>query len=556
MSSGRLASSLNLISWNVASWTTTAGNIARQHGSLAAWLDRHNVDILCLQEVKATRQKLLTNPDCALNPNHWDMFLSPCTARSGLNGVATIVRKNRFRGSQIEGSLPTVGVDPAPFGIPDLDSHGRCIITDHGAFTLINVYAPYDGERGVQLSLKLKFFTALKDLLKAIQSSGRQVICVGDFNVASHIRDMHYEFRLVNVGEVLTNWEKSVALCEAKIPFPFNSEVLQILRFLKSEWANLMHLIHTTRKIVEVSNGGNKGSKFAVKIGVTKSVQIGSRQISQSACEVLANPNAVLTPEGCVYKPADVFSIGELFEMIAKLFQKDFSEKAKMAFSDLFGLVRSPPAVLELFNQILSECSLTDSYLHANPAGRSLGSERFTCWDQYRNERYGNVGARIDFIFTDKNVTPAVRLVETEKSFEHPLAFSSDPLKALAAATAQGKWKPVPFGGGGINNGSSSVFSETEKNFEFSFTNPPQTGIVYTPPLFSDHVATSVVLEMAALPVEGINERSRDGLGSKWKAAMEQARVFQEEVLSVPPAKSLSLKDMFARVEESKRRKI
>jgi exonuclease III len=115
--SHRIPSALNIISWNVASWSTTAGYIAKYHGSVSNWLDRHHIDILCLQEVKATRQKILATPVCHLNPSHWDMFLSPSVSRPGLNGVATLVRRNRVRPSGTGPSIPTLGADPRPLGV-------------------------------------------------------------------------------------------------------------------------------------------------------------------------------------------------------------------------------------------------------------------------------------------------------------------------------------------------------------------------------------------------------------------------------------------------------
>ena len=36
-----------------------------RHGSVEAWLDRHNVDILCLQEVKVTATRLAEQPKLA-----------------------------------------------------------------------------------------------------------------------------------------------------------------------------------------------------------------------------------------------------------------------------------------------------------------------------------------------------------------------------------------------------------------------------------------------------------------------------------------------------------
>ena len=42
-----------LISWNVAGWLTTLPQIQEHYGSLENWLAKHQVDVLCLQEVKA-----------------------------------------------------------------------------------------------------------------------------------------------------------------------------------------------------------------------------------------------------------------------------------------------------------------------------------------------------------------------------------------------------------------------------------------------------------------------------------------------------------------------
>lgn len=103
----------------------------------------------------------------------------------------------------------------------------------------------------------------------------------------------------------------------------------------------------------------------------------------------------------------------------------------------------------------------------------------------------------------------------------------------MQAATAEGRWKAVPFTGGGID---SEQISAEAKNFEFRFTNPPHTGIVYTAPLFSDHVATSVVLDLGSLSAAGILDRMQDPLGVRWKAGLAAALI----------SKPQSLKDMFA----------
>ena len=542
--SHRIPSSLNIISWNVASWSTTAGYIAKYHGSVSNWLDRHHIDILCLQEVKATRQKILATPVCHLNPSHWDMFLSPSVSRPGLNGVATLVRRNRVRPSGTGPSIPTLGADPRPFGVADLDDQGRCILTDHGAFTLINVYVPYDGEKGVQVSLKLRFFENLRLLVKKIQASGRCVICVGDFNVARVPRDVHYEFRKLNLAKLAReDFDAAIATCESKLPHPISTEVLSLVNFLRSRFDEIQSVL-ADRKIVEIASNNN-GSKYTLKLSNgSKTVPIGQRQTSPNGCDCIANLDPILTQDGYVYKEAGIISIGDLFEVLSKLFSADFPDQTKMAFSDLFGIPRSCQPVIEKYDQLLSECNLIDTYTRLNPAGRQVSSERFTCWDQYRNERYENKGARIDYIFVDRKFEDAIRLSETCLDLG-PFSVSSDRSCALRACTADQLWRPVPFVGGGIDAEPPTM---SAKNFEFQFTNPPQTGIVYTAPLFSDHVATSLVLDMAALPVvatTGIEERAGDVLGLGWKASMGDA------IVSIG-SKSHSLKDMFSKLQAKK----
>jgi len=126
------------------------------------------------------------------------------------------------------------------------------------------------------------------------------------------------------------------------------------------------------------------------------------------------------------------------------------------------------------------------------------------------------------------------------------LSTSTDRMYSLKSATADGRWKPVPFHGGGIDSDSAIPAA---RDFEFQFTNPPQTGIVYTAPIFSDHVATSCVLDMSHLPVEGINERSSDELGTRWSTRMAEAIVAPSAV-----HKSHSLKDMFLKAAVAKQK--
>lgn len=65
---------------------------------------------------------------------------------------------------------------PAKF-LTELDSEGRCVMTDHQAFVLINVYCPALTSPD-RLDFKLAFHELLQDRVSALQLANRQVIVV------------------------------------------------------------------------------------------------------------------------------------------------------------------------------------------------------------------------------------------------------------------------------------------------------------------------------------------------------------------------------------------
>lgn len=63
-------------------------------------------------------------------------------------------------------------------GLPGVLSGCRVIISDHGAFVLLNVYAPNAGgtkEGRPRADFKLQFLHALKDRVDNLLAAGRQV---------------------------------------------------------------------------------------------------------------------------------------------------------------------------------------------------------------------------------------------------------------------------------------------------------------------------------------------------------------------------------------------
>jgi exodeoxyribonuclease III len=186
------------VSWNVASWPPAVRNILHVHGSLAAFFDALGVDVVALQEVKIQPAKVDRALACV--PGFESAWAFSAPPKLGYSGVTTYARAPPWAPVAIaDDPLPLepvadhlpAGVDPPP-GTPvtgGYEREGRVLETDHGAFVLLNLYAPNAGDRavdgGVRGGVKAAFLTAVRRRVDALMADGRQVIVCGDFNVCA-----------------------------------------------------------------------------------------------------------------------------------------------------------------------------------------------------------------------------------------------------------------------------------------------------------------------------------------------------------------------------------
>ena len=63
---------------------------------------------------------------------------------------------------------------------------------------------------------------------------------------------------------------------------------------------------------------------------------------------------------------------------------------------------------------------------------------------------------------------------------------------ALHAGTLNNHFKPVPMTGGGLPDARREAY-------DHHLSRPPHTGMVYTPPQYSDHIAISLVIDRRAM---------------------------------------------------------
>jgi exodeoxyribonuclease III len=142
---------------------------------LKTWVLSEELDILCLQEIKARPEQLLCeNRTWPGYQTYW----YPAD-RPGYSGVATFTR-----------TIPlefNVGLGETRF-----DSEGRIIRLRYPDFYLYNVYFP-NGQRGHdRVAYKLDFYASLLEEIDHLHSAGQCVVITGDFNTA------HCEIDLAN----------------------------------------------------------------------------------------------------------------------------------------------------------------------------------------------------------------------------------------------------------------------------------------------------------------------------------------------------------------------
>ena len=159
---------MKIITWNVN------GIRAIAKKGLFEFISKLDPDILCLQETKAHTDQI--EPEL-LNPfgrqGHWSVAHRP-----GYSGTVTYVR------------TAAVGSHKG-IGIKKFDSEGRFVLTDHGDFILYNVYFPNGGSGEERHLFKQEFLKKLSQHLKSQIDSGREIILVGDYNVAHQDIDVY-----------------------------------------------------------------------------------------------------------------------------------------------------------------------------------------------------------------------------------------------------------------------------------------------------------------------------------------------------------------------------
>ncbi len=171
---------MKIISWNVN------GIRACHKKGLVEFVQRENPDIFCVQETKAHIDQVELEARQLHRPHaYWSSAV-----KKGYSGVATFLVN--------EPSDVKHGI-----GIEAYDSEGRIVITEHPHFDLYNIYFPNGGSGDERHSFKQQFLKDLNLHLKEKLATGKQIVVVGDYNVARDDIDVFDPIRLSKVSGFL-----------------------------------------------------------------------------------------------------------------------------------------------------------------------------------------------------------------------------------------------------------------------------------------------------------------------------------------------------------------
>ena len=185
---------MRIVSWNVNGLRACA-----KKGFLDV-LNTNNIDVLCLQEVRAFPEQLTKE---VLDPKGWHAVFSPAE-RPGYSGVAIYSKKK-----------PTKVINS--LGVKKFDEEGRFLVTKFGRLSIASIYFPNGSGKdrdNSRVPYKLDFCDQVLEHIKQLEKTG-PVLVTGDYNTAHHEIDIARPksnknssgFLLIE-REVLSNWEK------------------------------------------------------------------------------------------------------------------------------------------------------------------------------------------------------------------------------------------------------------------------------------------------------------------------------------------------------------
>lgn len=162
----------------IMTWNVNGIRSCVQKGLFEA-IAQYQPDIFCLQETKA----------------HPDQLEKELVARDGWRCYWSSASRKGYSGTVTFTKIEPVTVEHG-IGVPKFDAEGRFVVTAFDDFVLFNVYFPNGGSGPERHRFKMEFLKRFTVHLKKRLAAGRNVILVGDYNVAPLEIDVYDPIKL------------------------------------------------------------------------------------------------------------------------------------------------------------------------------------------------------------------------------------------------------------------------------------------------------------------------------------------------------------------------
>jgi exodeoxyribonuclease-3 len=166
---------MKISSWNVNGIRACAKN------GLLKWFSESDLDVLCMQEIKATERDL--DPVLKSPFGYQSFFFS--AEKKGYSGLGVYTRM-----APLDVKLG--------LGDRSFDSEGRVMTLKFPQFYLVNAYFPNSQRDHARLGYKLEFCAAINEYSRSLSKKSGIILC-GDFNIA------HKEIDLANPKTNINN---------------------------------------------------------------------------------------------------------------------------------------------------------------------------------------------------------------------------------------------------------------------------------------------------------------------------------------------------------------
>ena len=165
--------------YSIYSWNVNGIRASAKKG-FVDWMQKTDMDIVCVQETKAQVDQL---DESLVKPKGYKSYWHSAE-KKGYSGVANYVKstgKSKKKVNSIDTSI----------GVKKFDIEGRVLITKFDEFTLLNVYFPNGKKNDERLDYKMQFYDRFLQFCQKLRENGEKIVICGDVNTAHTEVDLH-----------------------------------------------------------------------------------------------------------------------------------------------------------------------------------------------------------------------------------------------------------------------------------------------------------------------------------------------------------------------------